>query len=471
MNQFDLIVIGVLILGFIFGCIKGKWASFFTFIGTGALVVLCYLFAEQIYTSVSSVKLNYSGEGGLITLNDYLNNLISSNDVLNDILGVESGLQEIFFGLFKSLFKLMIVTGLTILIIFIVSPILNMLYAVLFKHFIPSPFRRRKSRFIGGIFGAAQMSILVLSFMVLFSGSAPIIIAAQERSIVKPILSEKFVDSYSNSKIVKAVNPFALDLFDNLTEFTVDDEKYHFRDEALAIIDIYDDNFQALIKGTQNIYTLSPKVVSELLVHIEEAKNHSIVIKKAAPVAIKSAIKFGVANFDDELSSEITESVSSIDWDNINYATEGKAFEVAMTLIQEFNEIANGDQKFSQIESLLSLSNGIYEVASEAVLAPSLMKIALKDNYDINLEDLATIGDSVSEVLNIINNPHNSEEILNVIDLINNNDVLLNLMITSNSTIIVSSEEKALITSYINSSNFSDEIKDKLEKIFVINRF
>lgn len=297
----NLVLVGFLLLGFLFG-LKGLKKS--------SIRLACFLVGVLIALIITSIvskailQINITYEGSKMTIENFILTKINEVPEIADITSKSPSVKDLI-----AKFPIMIGNIFVFVILTYVLSFLSWVVYLVFARVVNKGYKERKKqgvkvkkhRLLGGLVGSCQALILVCLTFLPVCGFAGIItqiqntaqaeeVAQSEQSASAKLLSENLpkevtiiIDAYNSSALSKVGNVFGMGdrMFNNIASITVDGNKIALRDEVLNLSKVYD-NISFLMDMDTNTTDLSQMDYDKLIKAIDYIFNSNL-LKTVVP--------------------------------------------------------------------------------------------------------------------------------------------------------------------------------------------
>ena len=346
-------IFGLVVLGFIFGFIRGVWREGFRLLFVGGLVVISILFTRQLVelfmdTDVSSIAASAGYSSITLTLNSIpvIVSVTTPYDTVYNLLEqsllafgffITPAIADLVIGLTLVILRYLLFIVLAIVIFLLGEFIAAFLYFIPFRFLIPLHLRKKvKLRLLGGAAGALKVTLILTMFLSPFTSLVNTVTTSFKdfdeqygEQIDAELYNEimAFVDTYNDSTLAQTLfswsisdNGLSFDsaLMDFVSGQDLDDYRLTLANELGSVVDIAATLIgSGAIDATFSTIDTSLLLTEDLVTNLITSLTGSVLIMKILPIAITIGLNL------DEVSNYLDPSLVVLDnlvWENeLNY--------------------------------------------------------------------------------------------------------------------------------------------------------
>lgn len=384
----NLVLVGFLLLGFLFG-LKGLKKS--------SIRLACFLvgvFIALIITSLVSkaiMQINITYEGTKMSIENFILTKINEVPEIADVTSKSATVKDLI-----AKFPVMIGNIFVFVILTYVLSFLSWIVYLVFARVINKGYKERKKqgvkvkkhRLLGGLVGSVQALILVCLTFLPVCGFAGIIheiqntaqaeeVSQTEQSASAKLLNENLpkevtiiVDAYNGSILSKVGNVFGMGdrMFNNIASISVDGNRIALRDEILNLSKVYD-NVSFLMDMDTNTIDLSKMDYDKLINAIDYIFSSNL-LKTVVPdffdYLCDQALSSDTVKNDADLTATINVLKTELKEDNKlveNLKTELNCVLNTMKTLKDakvFDEISTGENAQFTRTNLINILDILY---------------------------------------------------------------------------------------------------------------
>ena len=383
------VIIGMIVIGFLVGLIRGVWKAGFRLVFVGGLVLVAFFASRPLTDLLASLDIGATLAGFGINIPPIEIALGESNVIINVTtiratiesfvtqmvqgsgLPAGSGVQtsELVIALTLVLLRYVVFIILGMLIITVGELLASILYFFPFRLFIPKNWRKKhKMRLVGGLLNAVKVTLVTVMLMVPFSSLLNTINQAfrdpdnATAGIDDPTYNQimGFLDAYNDSLFAQVLFNWSVDadgrtldtvLMDYVTGETMDDFVLTLSGELYTIASISSTILSTGVLTNGLNETTYPVLLSENIIgSLITSLTGSALIMKALPIAI------GVAMNLEQVQEFVDPDL--IDLDGISWEQELlNVNQIAQDVVASgvLDTILDPDTEFDPIQLLLAM--------------------------------------------------------------------------------------------------------------------
>ena len=353
-------IFGLVILGFIFGFIRGIWREGFRLLFVGGLVVISILFTRQLVelfmdTDVSSIAASAGYSSITLTLNSIpvIVSVTTPYDTVYNLLEqsllafgffITPAIADLVIGLTLVILRYLLFIVLAIVIFLLGEFIASILYFLPFRFLIPLHLRKNvKLRLLGGAAGALKVTLILTMFLSPFTSLINTVTTSFKdfdeqygEQIDAELYDEimEFVNTYNDSTLAQTLfswsisdNGLSFDsaLMDFVSGQDLDDYRLTLANELGSVVDIAATLIgSGAVDSTFSAIDTSLLLSEDLVTNLISALTGSVLIMKILPIAITIGLNLEeVSIFLDPSLIELDDLIWEEELENIGEVFKG----------------------------------------------------------------------------------------------------------------------------------------------------